>query len=524
MPTYLSSPHQPYIATSQPRSRNIPLALPYPEWRNETLHRARSEGMLEWGRPLELTLHDWGRQIENMSPEFRKQRIRDEQWRKQLRMGFIHGDASKHAIQHDTKAEIDADPPDGQSQSSTLVYTDDGSHQQTLEDEATMKDINDDNHISSFESIVFDDSEDESEDESACWWKDIPRQSLLKEKRSKQEKDLQTSPEVQHRVVDTVQSTPTSPGISFSNPFSSSSLEASESSMASSTTPASEGRLQPSLSTTAVPSNFTSSNPACPTPVHASPRHSFRSTSLMSPSAAHNTFPKTVTKASRFPGPKTPQEERQRYLEQRRELEPRADAYMDPTTLPASKQDDDSGEGSAVEPPMHHHYYRRMPLSTRGMARPSQTLSSPSSEESLVSHYHSQPRRAQPRSSPPDETFESNIIHHQHTKSASLLHHSYSATDLSCSPSLRSTKGSSPRPPRARTVTAPSSPRNFETPILTLAQIHQIESEIEAQIAASNQSVTGLSPPHEGIESKPAEPYVKVRDFLIFLEYMLRLL
>lgn len=470
------------------------------------MHRARSEGMLECGRPLELTLHDWGRQFENMSPEFRKQRIRDEQWRKQLRMGFIHGDASKHAIQH-MKAELGADrepPPDGQSQSSTLVSnTGNESYEQTTEDEPTaMTDINDDNHISSFESMVFDDSEDESEDESACWWKDIPRQSLLQEKRRKQEKDFQTSREVEHRVVDAVQSTP----IVFSDPFSSFGLETSESSMASSTTLAT--RLQPSLSTTTVASNFTSSNPACPAPLDASPSHGFRSTSLGNPSATHKAFLKTVTKTSRSPTPKLPQEERQRYLEQQRELEPRAGAI-----LPTLQQDDDGGEGSTFEFPMHHHYHRRMPLSSRGMVSPSQALSSPSSEESLVSHYRSQPRRTQLRSSPPDETFESNITQLQHTKSASLLHHSYSVTDLSCSPSLRSTQASSPRPPRNRTVTAPSSPREFELPILTPAQIHQIESEIEAQIAAStsSQSITGLSPPHEGIESQPVVPYARVR-------------
>ena len=54
------------------------MALPYPEWRLEVVNRARRSGMREIGRPLDLALHGWGREFEEMSTAARERKMERE--------------------------------------------------------------------------------------------------------------------------------------------------------------------------------------------------------------------------------------------------------------------------------------------------------------------------------------------------------------------------------------------------------------------------------------------------------------
>ena len=53
--------------TAHPIQQPLYVALPYPEWRLELVNRARRVGMREIGRPLDLALHGWGREFEEMA-------------------------------------------------------------------------------------------------------------------------------------------------------------------------------------------------------------------------------------------------------------------------------------------------------------------------------------------------------------------------------------------------------------------------------------------------------------------------
>jgi len=88
-------PHLPVLDSIHPHLPNpLPLAnpaLPYPEWRTELVHRARRHGMREEGRALDLALHGWGREFEEMerrSGVFKRRR-REEEVKKKTRRNFL---------------------------------------------------------------------------------------------------------------------------------------------------------------------------------------------------------------------------------------------------------------------------------------------------------------------------------------------------------------------------------------------------------------------------------------------------
>ncbi|KAF9473246.1 hypothetical protein BDN70DRAFT_398929 [Pholiota conissans] len=64
-----------------------PPALRYPEWRTDVVHRARRYGMREAGRPLELAMYGWGRNLVEMetSAVYAKMRKKEESSRQKLR-------------------------------------------------------------------------------------------------------------------------------------------------------------------------------------------------------------------------------------------------------------------------------------------------------------------------------------------------------------------------------------------------------------------------------------------------------
>lgn len=105
---------------------------------------------------------------------------------------------------------------------------------------------------------------------------------------------------------------------------------------------------------------------------------------------------------------------------------------------------------------------------------PSQTLSSPSSNESLGSYPHNlfPSRPFSPNSEFPN-------IYRQSSGSPSLLHHSASMPNASA---LRSMPAAGGRIKRERTVTAPDF---FNKPILTSAQIHRIEADVDVQLSSN---------------------------------------
>jgi len=89
-------PHPPVLDSIHPHLPNpLPLAnpaLPYPEWRTELVHRARRHGMREEGRALDLALHGWGREFEEMeqrSGVFKRRRRREEEVRRKARRSFV---------------------------------------------------------------------------------------------------------------------------------------------------------------------------------------------------------------------------------------------------------------------------------------------------------------------------------------------------------------------------------------------------------------------------------------------------
>ena len=89
-------PHPPVLDSIHPHLPNpLPLAnpaLPYPEWRMELVHRARRHGMREEGRALDLALHGWRREFEEMeqrSGVFKRRRGREEEVRRKARRSFV---------------------------------------------------------------------------------------------------------------------------------------------------------------------------------------------------------------------------------------------------------------------------------------------------------------------------------------------------------------------------------------------------------------------------------------------------
>jgi len=88
-------PHLPVLDSIHPHLPSpLPLAnpaLPYPEWRTELVHRARRHGMGEEGRALDLALHGWGREFEEMEQRSGvfKRRRREEEVKRKTRRKFV---------------------------------------------------------------------------------------------------------------------------------------------------------------------------------------------------------------------------------------------------------------------------------------------------------------------------------------------------------------------------------------------------------------------------------------------------
>ena len=304
-----------------------PPALPYPEWRRDLVFHARLHGMRELDRPLPLALHDWETYGIKPAQERRKHKPR----------------------------------------SKTRVKGYSGLRNQRKDDVSQTRHGSDNDAMDIF-NLDSDDSGDESADESARWWQDIPRQLLSEGKQV-----ARWAASGQGNYEDQEYS-PSSPNMPFTDPFDFS-LSGPDSSDPSSSglTMGMKARLRPSVSSSTI--------------------------------ASHDTSSSVGTRyASDF-----------------------------------------------------HSYSRRI-------ISPSQTLSSPSSNESFGSYLY--PPFPQGRFSPDNDFHHPNAA--RHSGSPSVLHHSVSM------PNTTILRG----PIRERTVTGPAF---FSKPILTAAQIHQIEAEVDVQ-------------------------------------------
>jgi hypothetical protein len=72
------SPYPSQNVAPQQDIHSVPLALPYPEWRCNLVCRARSQGMRELGRLLELALYNSETQAEKLAQERKKPKSQNE--------------------------------------------------------------------------------------------------------------------------------------------------------------------------------------------------------------------------------------------------------------------------------------------------------------------------------------------------------------------------------------------------------------------------------------------------------------
>lgn len=401
-------PPSPYPADNvAPRQdiHGVPLALPYPEWRHDVVFRARSQGMRELGRPLELALYNWETQAAKPAqsePKGYTSRRNSTKRRKNDLSGPDPG-SDNDAVEHDNTFDV--------------------------------------------EYLVLDDSDEESEDESARWWQDIPRQLSLKGSHFEWATEHRNIRSGTEEYVEDF--SPSSPSM-FTNPFAFSPSRPSSTEPIPGSpvfAPNMEERLRPSISSSTLASNTTSSS-------------SYSTTFGVSARSLKSSIRSFISKGERTA--------------------------------------DNISWQNSPESYQSHSYPRRI-------VSPSQTLSSPSSNESLGSYlYHRYP----PRPFSPNSDFH---LHNSYRQSSgSVLHHSTSMP-ASALRSMPSVSGGTPTAlTRERTITGPTSFSSFEKPILTvaqidtdiddgtmqddfstntdarpilsLAQIHQIETETEARI------------------------------------------
>ena len=355
-------PHPPVLTSIHPHLPN-PLppanpALPYPEWRTELVHRARRHGMREEGRALDLALHGWGREFEEMeqrSGVFKKRRRKEEEGRKRVRMSFVAPAGASGQDEEEVNEE-----EDGKGKVVDPKRMSEASHVSTLNAAAMNaasataassfnnplvenKDQKAEPRISKMPSSSSSDaytssqrisidtfltsesssnsSSSESETEWVAWHTDLPRQriALQAAKRAERERERQRRRERMHvleeeerervhRVLSlrrqpstsTLPEAPLSP-LMFSNPFAGNSLLEDYS-------PLGDGVAGPKV--VRMPSTGAGSlHPS----VHAS---------LSSNSSSDHQLP-----------PRTQEEERRRYLETRRALEPSATSHITITTM-----------------------------------------------------------------------------------------------------------------------------------------------------------------------------------------------
>ena len=137
------------------------VALPYPEWRLEVVNRARRAGMREIGRPLDLALHGWGREFEEMATAARERKLERErelerEKKKRRRSVQSHVSTIKARNRKFSKVAGGSEADDD----------DDGSE----DEEAVMG-----------ETRLDSDSEEESDTEWLAWMTDLPRQFLVQQ-------------------------------------------------------------------------------------------------------------------------------------------------------------------------------------------------------------------------------------------------------------------------------------------------------------------------------------------------------
>lgn len=165
------------------------VALPYPEWRLELVKRARRAGMREMGRPLDLALHGWGREFEEMAAAARERKLERErelerEKKNKRKSAQSHVSTIKERRRKGSRIIGGSDADDDE----------DGDEDGDGDEEEVMGGTQLDS-----------DSEEESDTEWLAWMTDLPRQFLVQ------------------RSQLAAQTAQTS-GPFFTNPFSSSSL------------------------------------------------------------------------------------------------------------------------------------------------------------------------------------------------------------------------------------------------------------------------------------------------------------
>ena len=416
-------PHPPVLESIHPHLPNpLPLAnpaLPYPEWRTELVHRARRHGMREEGRALDLALHGWGREFEEMeqrSGVFKRRRRREEEVRRKARRSFVapvgvSGQRDGEEASEEEEAENVVDPKrmSEASHASTInaaymnaasAASSDSPNNQFRGDEDDQEpepriskmpsSSSSDAYISSRRVSIdtfltpsdssSDSSSSESETEWVAWHTDLSRQriALQAAKRAERERERERRRE-RMRVIEEQErermhqmlslkkqhSSPTSPEgplspLTFSNPF------------------AGNSPLEDELN---------------------SPQRVVRLASVSAASLNPSVHPSVASNSSSDlqPPPRTQEEERRRYLEARRALEPSANSHITITTtrpsssaapsLSATSMGFSSSSSSSISNQQQQHPQLRLMGSTLSLGSSGRSAS-PSSISSSNVHAH----------------------------------------------------------------------------------------------------------------------------------------
>jgi hypothetical protein len=377
--------------------------LPYPEWRRDVVFRARSHGMRELGRPLEISFN-----FKTQADQARKSRNE-------------HGGLNSTGRRKNNGSDTDHGSDTDQDNTFGMEY------------------------------LMLDGSDDGSEDESARWWQDIPRQLSSEGNHPLKWSTTRHGHSWNEAEENAEEYSPLSPNMPITDPFT---FSPSESILSSPVLGLDmEERLRPSISSSTLASNNTMSSFGVSSSHLKSPIRSVVSNEEMA-----------------------------------------ADSPM--------------GISWQNSPESYQSYSDR-----RRIASPSQTLSSPSSNESLSSYPYD---RLPPRPfSPGSDIYNPNAYRQLASGSPSVLHHSASMPNASTWRSVphagrgiqtdmireqtAPTPTVLPKPilPAAQIrqlvpVTPHDDPLAYDgfcanidvlgRPILTPAQIHQIETETEARI------------------------------------------
>jgi hypothetical protein len=135
------------------------VALPYPEWRLELVNQARRAGMREIGRPLDLALHGWAREFEEMAATARERKLQ-----KEKEMKRENKNKRKSVQSHVSTIKERGRRVSRVAGGSDADDDDDG------DEEGTMG-----------TTQLDSDSEEESDTEWLAWMTDLPRQFLVQQ-------------------------------------------------------------------------------------------------------------------------------------------------------------------------------------------------------------------------------------------------------------------------------------------------------------------------------------------------------